>query len=478
MSGALVLSGDPSAALGAATKGYADGKLGGLAIDSSALSSIANNQVLGWNSASSKWAPLTVVGAADATALQGTNIDSGAPTTAKVLVYDTAVASKWAAATLGAASLASDAVTTVKILDSNVTTAKFASSSVTAAVIGSDAVTTTKILDSNVTTAKFASSSVTAAVIGSDAVTTTKILDANVTAAKLANSTLTSIQVSATGGIPIYAVASLAATATIGAGQTVILANATAAGFTLTLPLFASVGNGQVYTIKKTDSTTNVVTISRNGTDPTPGTIEGSTSITLSDQYDTVQLATDGSNWYRINGGLKSWKLIKRTTVSGAAASSISIAGLDGDTDVRYIVKIHLVGAGGNAGLFLRPNGDDTLANFYRAALYGTTGGAVGGTGANDSAGAFWGGPATWTLQDCVIEIFAKTGAGNRTFNFDCIRNDGSAYAITWSNFWTDTTNNLTSLSFSANTNMSDQGVTNAVAAYGIGTTVDVYALR
>ncbi len=185
MSGALVLSGAPSSGLHAATKTYSDSYVAGLEVNSSALSSIANNQVLGWNSATSKWAPLTVVGAADATAIQGTNVDSGAPTTAKVLVYDTAVASKWAPATLAAASLASDSVTTVKILDSNVTTAKLASSSVTAAVIGSDAVTTTKILDSNVTTAKLASSSVTAAVIGSDAVTTTKILDAAVTAAKI-----------------------------------------------------------------------------------------------------------------------------------------------------------------------------------------------------------------------------------------------------------------------------------------------------
>ncbi len=140
-----MLSGAPSAALQASTKSYSDSYLGGQAIDTSALSSITNNQVLGWSASTSKWAPLTVVGAADATAIQGTNVDSGAPTTAKVLVYDTAVASKWAAATLGAASLASDSVTTVKILDSNVTTAKLASSSVTAAVIDSGAVTATKI---------------------------------------------------------------------------------------------------------------------------------------------------------------------------------------------------------------------------------------------------------------------------------------------------------------------------------------------
>ncbi len=205
------------------------------------------------------------MGAADATALQGINIDSGAPTTAKVLVYDTAVAAKWAPATLGAASLASDAVTTVKILDSNVTTAKLASSSVTAAVLGSDAVTTTKILD------------------------------ANVTAAKLTNSTLTSTQVSTTGGIQTYSVTSPTANATLTAGQTVALVDATAGNVTITLPAVAAAGSGQVYTVKKTDSSSNSVTIS-----PASGTIDGAATLVLSSQYHSVQLATNATNWFQL----------------------------------------------------------------------------------------------------------------------------------------------------------------------------------
>jgi hypothetical protein len=75
--------------------------------------------------------------------------------------------------TIVAAMLASDSVTTVKILDANVTAAKLAS----------DSVTTVKILDANVTNSKLAS----------DSVTTAKILDGNVTNAKLANSTISGI---------------------------------------------------------------------------------------------------------------------------------------------------------------------------------------------------------------------------------------------------------------------------------------------
>jgi hypothetical protein len=56
-----------------------------------------------------------------------------------------------------------------------------ATSAVTADKLASDSVTTAKILDANVTAAK----------IASDAVTTAKILDANVTAGKLANTAVT-----------------------------------------------------------------------------------------------------------------------------------------------------------------------------------------------------------------------------------------------------------------------------------------------
>jgi len=67
--------------------------------------------------------------------------------------------------------------------------------SVTAAKLAADAVTTAKILDANVTAAKLAA----------DAVTTAKILDANVTAAKLAGAAATGPKIHA-GAITPFAV--------------------------------------------------------------------------------------------------------------------------------------------------------------------------------------------------------------------------------------------------------------------------------
>jgi hypothetical protein len=100
-----------------------------------------------------------------------------------------------------AVNIADDAVTTVKILDANVTAAKLAAdavetakikdSNVTAAKLASDAVTTVKILDANVTTAKIADSNVTAGKLASDSVETAKILALNVTGAKIAAATIT-----------------------------------------------------------------------------------------------------------------------------------------------------------------------------------------------------------------------------------------------------------------------------------------------
>jgi len=81
--------------------------------------------------------------------------------------------------------LATDAVTTIKIKDANVTEGKIADGAVTANKIGADAVTTGKILDANVTENKLAT----------DAVTTIKIKDANVTEGKIADGAVTTIKI-------------------------------------------------------------------------------------------------------------------------------------------------------------------------------------------------------------------------------------------------------------------------------------------
>jgi hypothetical protein len=83
------------------------------------------------------------------------------------------------------AMLATDAVTTAKITNANVTTDKLAA----------DAVTTAKILDGTILTADIATDAVETAKIKNAAVTTDKIADVNVTEAKLAANAVTSAKI-------------------------------------------------------------------------------------------------------------------------------------------------------------------------------------------------------------------------------------------------------------------------------------------
>jgi hypothetical protein len=91
--------------------------------------------------------------------------------------------------------LATNAVTTIKITDANITTSKLATGSVTADKLATDSVTTIKITDANVTTSKLATGSVTADKLATDSVTTAKILDSNVSASKLSNDSVTTAKI-------------------------------------------------------------------------------------------------------------------------------------------------------------------------------------------------------------------------------------------------------------------------------------------
>ena len=102
------------------------------------------------------------------------------------LAADSVTTAKITDANVTAAKLAADSVETVKIKDANVTEAKLASNSVTNAKIADSAVNTAEIADSAVTTAKIADLNVTTGKLADGAVTTAKITDANVTAGKLA----------------------------------------------------------------------------------------------------------------------------------------------------------------------------------------------------------------------------------------------------------------------------------------------------
>ena len=75
----------------------------------------------------------------------------------------------------------------------------------------------------------------------------------------------------------------------------VILVDATNGAVTITLPK-ASNASKKVLIIKKTDSSANAVTIDGDGSE----TIDGSATVSLSNQYDVKTIISDGSAWHVI----------------------------------------------------------------------------------------------------------------------------------------------------------------------------------
>jgi Cu/Ag efflux protein CusF len=102
-------------------------------------------------------------------------------------------------------------------------------------------------------------------------------------------------------------------------------ADATSAGFTVTLPAAATATAGATVVIKKIDAGTNIVTISRAGSD----TINiAATSTTLTAQDQTVVLVSDGTSKWFISSGLKS----QPPAVVGLLVLAAGTAGVGGLT--------------------------------------------------------------------------------------------------------------------------------------------------
>lgn len=76
------------------------------------------------------------------------------------------------------------------------------------------------------------------------------------------------------------------------ASDDLILADASSAGFTLTLPAISGIA-GRVFVIKKTDSSANAVLIDGNGAE----TIDGEDNFQLYNQYESVRLVATSTGW-------------------------------------------------------------------------------------------------------------------------------------------------------------------------------------
>lgn len=153
-------------------------------------------------------------------------------------------------------------------------------------------------------------------------------------------------------------------------------------------------------------------------------------------------------------GGL--WEFVSETVVTGAAATSIVISGLDLDADECYFVQATLAGAAaGAATLSVQFNGDSTAGN-YESSLNTTAGdnSAIGGL--DNGAPGMWNG---WLRRCPVTSRPMWTAQGGRIVTTAAL--DYSSVVI-----W-DTAANLTSLSF----------VSSVASQIAIGSMVRVWKL-
>lgn len=136
-----------------------------------------------------------------------------------------------------------------------------------------------------------------------------------------------------------------------------IRVDATSGAVTITLLAAATAGDGFQLAVKKIDSSGNAVTIDGNSSE----TIDGSTTLSLSNQYEVAILTCDGSNWHVINS---------------AAAQSTTFAANNATNDgVTNIVTVQHTTSGtptagiGTGILFNSESADESPSNFGRLAF-------------------------------------------------------------------------------------------------------------
>jgi hypothetical protein len=88
-------------------------------------------------------------------------------------------------------------------------------------------------------------------------------------------------------------VRSISADRTLSRKDWILLVDASGAARTITLPAASGYANKE-FTVKKSDSSANTVTLARTGSD----TIDGATSKVISAQYASLTVTSDGTNWY------------------------------------------------------------------------------------------------------------------------------------------------------------------------------------
>lgn len=244
------------------------------------------------------------------------------------------------------------------------------------------------------------------------------------------------------GGIST-ATTTVSANTTLNDTHSSILCNASGAVRTMTLPA-ASGLTGRAYTIKKTDSSANACIIDANASE----TIDGSLTISLTGQYDSVTIQTDGTNWFRVGQQL-------------AAAEAGYISGLV----LEWVSTTQVRVTSGSAQLqstgqmLVAPSSltiSPTLAanTWYHCYVFESSGVAALECVTTAPASA-WVGTARSKTSDTARRYVGsiRTNASSQIFNF-LVEGAGDLQIVRWRNDVTNDNRILTNGSATTNTNV------------------------
>lgn len=178
--------------------------------------------------------------------------------------------------------------------------------SINTASLQDGAVSSAKIADNAVTTAKLQSD---ASVDANRAVNTNHIRDGVITRTKLAS-----------GAVANETVSTQTASFTAATTVDVYLCDATSGAITVTLPAAGGAGaSGKVFTFRKINSSTNTVTVDGNASE----TIDGALTVVLGQQYDSVTMVSDGTNWQVKALDTADYKAVSSSTYSQGVTQSL-----------------------------------------------------------------------------------------------------------------------------------------------------------
>lgn len=144
----------------------------------------------------------------------------------------------------------------------------------------------------------------------------------------------------ALGASGAVAAKTAAYTVTIDDATKIIAVDASSGAVTITLLAAATAGDGFEITVKKTDSSSNAVTIDGDGSE----TIDGATTLVLDSQYASASLRSDASNWHILSGSLVKLVTTRGDIVRGSSNGRIerlalgatgTVPSSDG-TDIAY----------------------------------------------------------------------------------------------------------------------------------------------